>query len=64
MTDERQTLELEQVERQILELALVSPKAAFMLLILEIERELRKLLASTGVLKRYLESPHQPLLWL
>src|SRR5579864_2068363 len=57
MTDERQTLELEQVERQILELALVSPKAAFMLLILEIERELRKLLASTGVLKRYLESP-------
>jgi hypothetical protein len=47
----------EQIERQILELALVSPKAAFMLLVLEIDRELRKLLASTGALKRYLEHP-------
>lgn len=47
----------EQAERQILELALASPKAAFMLLILEIDRELRKLLATTGALKRYLENP-------
>jgi hypothetical protein len=47
----------EQIERSILELALVSPKAAFMLLVLEIDRELRKLLASTGALKRYMEHP-------
>lgn len=47
----------EQTEKQILELALISPKATFMLLVLEIDRELRKLLASTGALKRYLEHP-------
>src|SRR6476620_10937897 len=46
----------EQVERLILEAALISPKAALMQLTLELDRELRKLLASTGVLKRYLDS--------
>lgn len=46
-----------QFESQILEIALVNPKSAFMLLVLEIDRELRKLLASTGVLRRYLSHP-------
>lgn len=52
MTDNQQ----EQVERRILEEALVSPKATLMQLTLEIDRELRKLLVSTGVLGRYLGS--------
>jgi hypothetical protein len=47
--------ELEQTEREILEEALISPRAALMKLSLEIERELRKLLVSTGALKRYME---------
>jgi len=38
----------------ILEEALISPKAALMQLTLEIDRELRRLLASTGALGRYL----------
>jgi hypothetical protein len=52
----------EERERRILEEALVSPKAALMQLSLEIDRELRKLLVSTGVLGRYLAlvSPTPP----
>jgi len=44
----------EQDERRILEEALINPKAALMQLTLDIDRELRKLLASTGALSRYL----------
>jgi hypothetical protein len=51
--------ELDQTEREILEVALVSPKAALMRLSLEIEREMRKLLVSTGALKRYMEQDSQ-----
>ena len=50
MTDNQQ----EQIERRILEEALMSPKAALMQLTLEIDRELRKLLVSTGALRRYM----------
>jgi len=52
----------EQTERRILEEALVSPKTALMQLTLEIDRELRKLLVSTGALGRYLAlaSPTPP----
>lgn len=50
------------VAQRIMEEALVSPKAAFMRLLIEIERELRKLLVSSGVLSRYLshQSPTFP----
>jgi hypothetical protein len=51
--------ELDQTEREILEEALVSDKAALMRLSLEIDRELRKLLVSTGALKRYMEQDSQ-----
>jgi len=43
-----------QEERRIKEEALISPKAAFMQLLIDIDRELRILLASSGVLNRYL----------
>ncbi|HET6844716.1 MAG TPA: hypothetical protein VFK06_23985 [Candidatus Angelobacter sp.] len=51
------------IEQRIKEDALVSPKAAFMQLLIEIERELRKLLVSSGVLSRYLthQSPTFPI---
>ncbi len=49
--------EIEQIERRVLEEALISSKAALMHLTLEIDRELRKLLVSTGVLKQYLALP-------
>src|SRR5437660_1067333 len=51
----------EQSERMILEEALIRPKAALMQLTLEIDRELRKLLVSTGALGRYL-APVSPTL--
>jgi hypothetical protein len=44
----------DQIEQAILEGALISPKATIMLLAIEIERELRKILASTGALQRFL----------
>src|ERR1039457_186867 len=44
---------IDDLERQILESAAQSPKLALMMLSLEIDRELRKLLASTGVLRSY-----------
>jgi hypothetical protein len=47
------------IEQRIKEEALVSPKAAFMQLLIEIERELRKLLVSSGLLSRYLAHPSQ-----
>lgn len=47
------------VAQRIMEEALVSPKAAFMQLLIEIERELRKLLVSSGVLSRYLAHQSQ-----
>lgn len=47
---------------KILELALVSPNAAFMQLLLGIDRELRKLLISTGVLRRYFAHLNQSFL--
>jgi len=47
------------IEQRIMEEALVSPKAAFMDLLIEIERELRKLLVSSGVLSRYLAHQSQ-----
>src|SRR5579872_3807427 len=52
----------EELERRILEEALVSPRAALMQLTLEIDREMRKLLVSTGALGRYiaLASPTLP----
>ena len=52
----------DQFERRILEEASVHPRAAIMLLAVEIERELRKLLASTGALQRFLvlQSPTLP----
>lgn len=42
-----------EVEQQILESAAHSPQLALMMLSLEIDREIRKLLASTGVLRSY-----------
>jgi hypothetical protein len=47
------------VEQRIKEEALVSPKAAFMQLLIEIDKELRKLLVSSGVLSRYLAHQYQ-----
>jgi len=44
---------VDEIEQQILESAAQSPKLALMKLSLEIDRELRKLLASTGVLRSY-----------
>jgi hypothetical protein len=46
-----------QVDLRILGEALVNPKAALMHLTIEIDRELRKLLVSAGVLNRYLTLP-------
>jgi hypothetical protein len=58
MTDNQR----DQLEQTILEEALASPKAALMHLAIEIERELRKLLVSTGALQRFLvlKSPTLP----
>lgn len=52
----------DQFEQAILEEAWASPNAAVMHLAIEIERELRKLLVSTGALQRYLtlKSPTLP----
>lgn len=49
------------VDIRILGEALVNPKAALMQLTLAIEKELRKLLVSTGHLKKYLDSRSQTL---
>jgi len=52
----------DECEIKILEEALVHPKAALMVVAIEIERELRKLLVSTGALQRFLvlQSPTPP----
>ena len=52
---------IEQFEQAVLEQAAISPKAAIMLSAIAIESELRKILASTGALKRFL-SLQQPTL--
>jgi hypothetical protein len=52
---------IEQIEQAILEQSANSPRAAIMLTAIEIEHELRKILASTGVLKMFL-SLEQPTL--
>jgi hypothetical protein len=57
-----ETQQARQIDLRILGEALVNPKAALMHLTIEIDRELRKLLVSAGVLKRYLNlaSPTLP----
>jgi hypothetical protein len=49
-----ETQQARQIDLRILGEALVNPKAALMHLTIEIDRELRKLLVSAGVLQRYL----------
>jgi hypothetical protein len=52
-----QSQQARQVDLRILGEALVNPKAGLMHLTIEIDRELRKLLVSAGVLNRYLNLP-------